>query len=133
MRNRTCLSLLVVCTVLLMAASCASKPEQYYDTGVSDAEYVDIAREHPHARAFLERYPLAETYVDRSGRLAVDFRVDRRPVTESTQSWEGIRLRVFLSPQTMQPTETLLQCDERILTHDVLGYLEEYFTTQACP
>jgi hypothetical protein len=133
MSRKSFLVLSVVWIMLLMVTSCAWKPQQFYDNGVSDEEYLSIARTHPDAHAFLEKYPQAETYVDRSGSLAVDFRVTKRPVTNTSQNWEGIRLRVFIDPKTNQPIETIIQCNNRIIKSDLRQYLEQYFTTQTCP
>jgi hypothetical protein len=133
MNEKQFLRLQVACMMLLATTSCTWGSSQYYDDEVPDREYAEIAQEHPHAQAFLERYPEAETHVDRSGRLAVDFRVTRRVPTDTTQNWEGVRLRVFIDPDTKQPADTFLQCDERILKDNVLRHLDEYFTTQACP
>lgn len=72
--------------MLQIFSSCVLEPQQYYDTGVSDDDYVSFARANTDAQAFLEKYPQAETQVDRSGRLAVDFRVTTRSVTDTTQS-----------------------------------------------
>lgn len=133
MSKKWFLVLSVISIMLLMVTSCAWESQQFYDNGVSDEEYVSIARVHHYAQAFLEKNPQAETYVDRSGRLAVDFRVTTRRVTSTTQHWEGIRLRVFIDPKTNQPTETSIQCNDRIIKNNVRQYLEQYFTTQTCP
>jgi hypothetical protein len=133
MSKKSFFLLSAVWLTLLTLTSCAWQPQQFYDNGVSDEEYVSIASGHDDAQAFLELYPQAETYVDRSGRLAVDFRVTTRPVTSTTQQWEGIRLRVFLDPRTNQPTETFVQCNERITKKNVRQYVEQYFATGACP
>jgi hypothetical protein len=133
MSKKSFLVLSGVWILLLMVPSCTWVSRQFYDNGVPDEEYVDIAREHHDAQAFLERFPHAETYVDRSGRLAVDFRVARRPVTSTTQRWEGIRLRVFIDLKTNQPTETFIQCNDRIVKNHVQEYVDQYFTTQTCP
>lgn len=119
--------------MLLITTSCGWESQQFYDNGVPDEEYVSIARMHHDAKAFLEKYPQAETYVDRSGKLAVDFRVNKRVVTSTTQHWEGIRLRVFIDPKKNQPTETFIQCNERIIKSNLRQYLAQYFTTQTCP
>ncbi len=133
MSKKSFLVLSVVWIGLLMVTSCAWESQQFYNNGVSDAEYVFIARVNQDAQAFLEEHPQAETYVDRSGRLAVDFRVSKRPVTSTTQLWEGIRLRVFIDPKTNQPTETFIDCNSRIIRNNVRQYLEQYFATQTCP
>jgi hypothetical protein len=132
MRKKLFSTLSVVLIVFLMVASCAWQPQTLYDNGVTDEEYVSVAREHPDAQAFLEKYPPAETYVDRSGGLAVDFLVSKYPVTSTTQLWEGIRLRVFIDSSTNQPTGTLFQCDNRIIENNVRQYLDQYFTTHTC-
>ena len=133
MRKKLFSTLSVVSIVFLMVASCAWQPQTFYDNGFADEEYVSVAREHPDAKVFLEKYPQADTYVDRSGRLAVDFLVSKHPVTSTTQLWEGIRLRVFIDSSANQPTETLFQCDNRIIENNVRQYLEQYFTTHTCP
>jgi hypothetical protein len=126
-------TLSVVFIVFLMVASCAWQLQTFYDNGVADEEYVSVAREHPNAQVFLEKYPQAENYVDRSGRLAVDFIISKHPVTSTTQLWEGIRLRVFIDSSTNKSTETLFQCDNRIIEKNVRQYMEQYFTTHTCP
>ena len=133
MRKKMFSTLSVASIVFLMVASCAWQPQTLYDNGVTDEVYVSVAREHPDARAFLEKYPQAETNVDRSGRLAVDFLVSQYPVTVTSQLWEGIRLRVFIDSSTNQPTQTLFQCDNRIIENNVGQYMEQYFVTHICP
>jgi hypothetical protein len=117
----------------MISSSCASAPQQYYDNGVSDEEYVSIAGNTPEAQAFVAKYPQAEVVVDRSGKLAVDFRMTKHPVTSTTQTWEGIRLRVFIDPKTNQPTETFLQCNNELVQEQVIQYLEQYAETESCP
>ncbi len=133
MGKKSFLLLLAVWMMFLMVSSCTWESQHFYDNGVSDEEYISIARGHDDARAFLERYPQAKTYVDRSGTLAVDFRVAKHPLTSTTQQWEGIRLRVFIDPKKNQPTETFIQCDNRILKNNLQQYLGQYFATQICP
>ena len=117
---------------LLMVDSCAWRPRQFYDNGVSDEEYISVARLHPAAQVFIELIPQYETYVDRSGMLAVDFRVTKTLPTETTQNWEGIRLRIFIDPNTNQPTEAFIQCNGEIVKSNLEQYLEEYSTIQSC-
>jgi len=73
--------------LVLIIAACASTSGQFYDTGISDEEYIAIAGQTEEARAFLTRYPQAEIYVDRSGALAVDYRVTRQPVVNTAHEW----------------------------------------------
>jgi hypothetical protein len=132
MRKSSYLFRFAVFTMILLISSCKGGAQQYYDTGISDEEYVSIARGHDDAKAFLERYPQAEIYVDRSGRLAVDFRATTRPVTRTTQRWKGIRLRVFIDPRRNRPTDTLFQCNDKIVEKNVRLHLEQYFSTGSC-
>jgi len=133
MCGKQLLDFLALSAIAVMVSSCKGASQQYYDNGISDEEYVSIARGHDDAQAFLERFPQAETNVDRSGSLAVDFLIAARPVTSTTQQWEGIRLRVFIDPDTNRPVDTLLQCDNRITEDNVREYLQQYFATAACP
>ncbi len=133
MNQKSFLVLSVVWMGLVTVTSCTRESQQFYNNGVSDEEYVSIARVNQDAQAFLEKYPHAETSVDRSGRLAVDFRVSKRPVTSANQLWEGIRLRVFIDPKTNEPAETFIDCNSKITTKNLRQYLEQYFTTQTCP
>jgi hypothetical protein len=119
--------------VTLIATSCASMPKNYFDNGVSDEEYISVARNTEESRAFLVKYPQAEVIVDRSSQLAVDFRINKHPVTSTTQNWEGIRLRVFIDPKTKQPAETFLQCDNKFVKESIIQYLEQFAKTQSCP
>jgi hypothetical protein len=133
MCGKQLLDFLALSAIAVMVSSCKGASQQYYDNGISDEEYVSIARGHDDAQAFLERSPQAETNVDRSGSLAVDFLIAARPVTSTTQQWEGIRLRVFIDPDTNRPVDTLLHCDNRIMEDNVREYLQQYFATAACP
>jgi hypothetical protein len=133
MGKRPILYLAIIWIMLMMAPSCFRGLDQYYDNGISDDEYISIARNQHDAQIFLYRYPEAESYVDRSGSLAVDFLVAKRPVTSTTQHWEGIRLRIFIDPDTNQPIDTLFQCDNSIIEDNVREYLEQYVATQSCP
>jgi hypothetical protein len=119
--------------VSLIPTSCASMTKSYFDNGVSDEEYISVARNTEESGAFLEKYPQAEVIVDRSSKLAVDFRMSKYLVTSTTQNWEGIRLRVFIDPKTKQPSETFLQCDNTFVKERIIQYLEQYAKTQSCP
>jgi hypothetical protein len=68
--------------------------------GVSDTVLVATAEESAEARAFLRRYPQATATVDRSGRVAVDFRAG------------SARLRVFLDSGP-RVSGAVLECPDR--------------------
>jgi hypothetical protein len=125
--------LAIVWITLLVIVSCAWMPQQFDDSGVSDEEYISIAKMHPVAQAFMERLPQSETYVDRSGALAVDFKVTKHLAADSTQNWEGIRLRVFINPNTNEPTEAFIQCNDKIVKNNLEQYLKQYLTDSSCP
>ncbi|MEM2139371.1 MAG: hypothetical protein QXJ74_03550 [Nitrososphaera sp.] len=81
----------------------------------------------PEVRAFLDKYPDAKTNVDRSGRLAADYRVDKS-VDESS---EYLRLRVF-SDDDGNPQEMFVECyaegQPRFTYDDIVNYAE----TETC-
>lgn len=80
----------------------------------SDAEYMAIARGAPAAQAFQARYGGADESVDRSGRLAVDFRSP------------GARLRIFI--ENDRPIDAFVECPlGSVRTGDVIAAI------RACP
>ena len=93
----------IVATLLLFGGFhiVQSIPESYrYDYPLSDEEYISITNRTQEAQAFHEKYPSASTFVDRSGRLAVDYRV----ATDDGH----MRLRVFIDPKHNEPSEMFL-------------------------
>ncbi|GBE17905.1 hypothetical protein BMS3Abin16_00493 [archaeon BMS3Abin16] len=84
-----------------------SKPKSFYNTGVADDAYISMANQNPTAQLFLKRYPEASAYVDRSGRLAVDYRIDRE-IDPNTSHY--LRLRVFIDPRTNDTGDIFLEC-----------------------
>lgn len=136
MIRKTWLILSISLIVLLTTVSC-SKTQQYYDDGISDEEYINIASKTEEARAFLERFPEAETLVDRSGELAVDYRITKVQPATTEQSWEGIRLRVFIDPESKRAKDTIIQCSDQggstIVEVELIKYLEHYEGGQNCP
>jgi hypothetical protein len=87
---------------------------------ISDQEFIRIAQETVEAQKFLEKYPKATANVDRSGRLAVDFRVDTPDVTDSIY----LRLRVFIDHRTFWPTERFIDCSGHYIEKGLLEYLQ---------
>jgi hypothetical protein len=82
--------------------------------GLTDAEYLAIARGAPPAQAFSARYGATDESVDRSGRLAVDFRAG------------GARLRVFI--ENDRAIDAFVECPPgTIRTGDVVA------AVRACP
>ncbi|MHB0924014.1 MAG: hypothetical protein ACYC3H_08635 [Bellilinea sp.] len=136
MIRKTFLILSISLFAILAAVSC-SRSQQYYDDGISDEEYIRVASETEEAKAFLERFPSAEVLVDRSGELAVDYRITQVQPATTEQSWEGVRLRVFIDPESKRAEDTIIQCSDQSGTNfveeDLIEYLEQYGQSQSCP
>ncbi len=131
--NRAARSAALAWLLLGAMAACAWLPQQHTGDDIPDEEVIAIARSHPMAQAFLELHPEPEILIDRSGALAVDFRVTTRRPRDTTDLWQGIRLRVFVDPRSRQPTKTLIQCDTTVVEKNVEEYLERYSRLQTCP
>lgn len=132
MSQKTIFILPILWIGLVLLASCSWGPQQA-PGNASDEEYVSIARTNRDAQALLDKFPQAETSVDREGRLAVDFRVSQPAMNKAAERWEGIRLRVFIDPKTNQATESFIDCNAKIVRENLKEYLEQYAITQTCP
>lgn len=136
MIRKTILILSISLAAILITVSC-SAPRQVGDAGVSDEEYIRIAGETEEARAFLEQFPEAEILVDRSSRLAVDFRYSQVVPVTTEDAWEGIRLRVFIDPESKRAEDIFIQCSDQkgsnFIETNLLEYLTQYGNSQRCP
>ena len=94
------------------------RPRTFYDTGISYEEYIEIVRHTLEAQKFLEKYPNATIYVDRSGALAVDYRVTKEIKNEH------LRLRIFIDWRTNQPSDKFIDCSGTYIRKNLLEYLE---------
>jgi len=92
------------------------RPRTFYDTGITDDEYIEIASQTLEAQKFLEKYPNTTTFVDRSGRLAVDYRVN----TDDSY----IRLRVFINPKKNEPSEMFLEINGTYIRKNIIEHLQ---------
>ena len=70
------------------------------------------------AQKFLEKYPNATIYVDRSGALAVDYRV-----TNNVKNGY-LRLQIFIDWRTNQPSNMFIYCSGTYIRKNLLEYLE---------
>lgn len=96
-----------------------NNPGTFYDNGVADEEYIAITNQILEAQKFLEKYPNADIEVDRSGRLAVDYRVDTH------LSIEGyLRLRIFIDWRTNKTQDMFIDNSGTYITENSLEYLE---------
>jgi len=95
-----------------------NRPRTFYDTGISDEEYTEIASQTLEAQKFLEKYPNATIYVDRSGALAVDYRV-----TNNINN-KYLRLRIFIDWKTNQPSDKFIDCSGTYIRKNILEYVE---------
>lgn len=95
------------------------KPRTFYNTGISDQEYIAITDQTLEAQKFREKYPNSSIYVDRSGALAVDYRV------EAVDPMQYLRLRVFIDWRTNKPADMFIDIGSGIfITEDILEYIE---------
>jgi len=94
------------------------EPRTFYDTGISDEEYIEITSQTVEAQKFLEKYPNATIYVDRSGALAVDYRVTNNITNRY------LRLRIFIDWRTNQPSDKFIDCSGTYIRKNLLEYLE---------
>lgn len=83
------------------------------------------------AQKFLEKYPNATAMVDRSGKLSVDFRVDKNEYDASGNvvNYYYLRLRVYINPRNNRLTgEKFIDCfgkqEQKYVWNDLLGYLQ---------
>ena len=81
---------------------------------MSDADYIALARTAPPAEAFYAKFADVQAQVDRSGRLAVDFR------------GSGARLRIFI--ENDEVADAFAECPiGTVRTGDVVAAI------RACP
>lgn len=97
------------------------KPRTFYDTGISDEEYIAITNQTMEAQKFLKKYPNATIFVDRSGALAVDYRMEKY-LENGTAKY--LRLRIFIDWKTNQPSDRFIDCSGTYIRENLLEYLE---------
>ena len=95
---------------------------------ISDEDCIKITDQTIEAQKFLEKYPDAKVYVDRSGSLAVDYRVDKYKTNDTTQSEKSIRLRIFIDSKNNKPSDKFIDCSKTIIRNDLI----EYIKTEKC-
>jgi hypothetical protein len=125
MKKRTLIVLISLAAVSVVLVLCRfyllldlSRPRTFYDTGISDEEYTEIASKTLEAQKFLEKYPNATIYVDRSGALAVDYRVTNNITIRY------LRLRIFIDWRTNQPSDKFIDCSGTYIRKNPVEYLE---------
>jgi len=125
MKKRTLIVVISLAAVSVVLVLCGfhllhdlNRPRTFYDTGISDEEYTEIASQTLEAQKFLEKYPNATIYVDRSGALAVDYRV-----TNNINN-KYLRLRIFIDWKTNQPSDKFIDCSGTYIRKNILEYLE---------
>ena len=125
MQKRTLIVIVSSAAVLVVLVLCGlylldelSRPRTFYNTGISDEEYIEIASQTLEAQKFLEKYPNSTIYVDRSGALAVDYRV-----TNNIKN-RYLRLRIFINWKTNQPSDKFIDCSGTYIRKNLVEYLE---------
>jgi hypothetical protein len=93
--------------------------------GISDPEYIRLAKTTAEVQAFLQKYPNAQVAVDRSGSLAVDVWVSPPGATHI----DHLRLRVLIDPRRHRPTKRFIVCGGGRL---VQQHLLEFLQTERC-
>src|SRR5574340_1188514 len=120
---------------ILLLISC-SRSEQYIDNGIADDVYIRIADGAAESQAFLRQFPEAEILVDRSSKLAVDYRFTQFQPTSTEQSWQGIRLRIFIDPRDNRVDDSFIQCSDQngstIVEEELIAFIEKYGETKTC-
>jgi len=125
MKKRTLIIIVSLVAVSVVFVLCGfyllydlGRPRTFYDTGITDEEYIEIVSQTLEAQKFLEKYPNATIYVDRSGALAVDYRV-----TNNIKN-RHLRLRIFIDWKTNQPSDKFIDCSGTYIRKNLLEYLE---------
>jgi hypothetical protein len=125
MKKRTLIVIVSFAAVSVVLVLCGfyllqdlSRPRTFYDTGISDKEYIEIANQTLEAQKVLEKYPNSTIYVDRSGALAVDYRV-----TNNIKN-RHLRLRIFINWKTNQPSDKFIDCSGTYIRKNLVEYLE---------
>ena len=95
------------------------RPRTFYDNGVTDEEYIAITNQTLEAQKFLEKYPNAFIQVDRSGRLAVDYRINGNNYTGH------LRLRVFIDWRNNKPADMFVDNSETYIRENIIEYIEK--------
>jgi hypothetical protein len=124
MKSKTILITISVAIVFFIFGSLyweCCRPKYFIDTtAISDGEYIRIAKTTLEAEKFLEKYPNAQIVVDRSGALAVDFRIDSPEINDIRY----LRLRVFINPRNYKPAEKLIDCSGNYIKQNLIEYLQ---------
>ena len=125
MKKRTLIVIVSLVAVSVILVLCGFyllydvyRPRTFYDTGISDEEYIEMVSQTLEAQKFLEKYPNATIYVDRSGALAVDYRV-----TNNIKN-RYLRLRIFIDWRTNQPSDKFIDCSGTYIRKNLVEYLE---------
>jgi len=105
-----------LCGFYLLSDLYRPRTHTFYDTGITDEEYIEIASQTLEAQKILEKYPNATIWVEKSGRLAVDYRVNTNDAY--------IRLRVFIDPEKNEPSEMFLQINGTYIRKNIIEHLQ---------
>jgi hypothetical protein len=101
------------------------RPRTFYDTGITDAEYIAITNQTVEAQQFQQKYPNTTIFVDRRGALAVDYRVE---MYQENRTVRYLRLRIFIDWRTNQPADKFIDCSGTFIRK----HLVEYLKTEEC-
>lgn len=103
---------------------------------LSDSEYIGIAKETPEAKAFLQKYPDANFFIERGDDLSASFVVGdyvfidlNKGIYEERQGNNYLRLRTFINPSTNKPQSSFIECRPSIenylrIDQDLINYIK---------
>ena len=107
------MSTLVIGVLIVVGGMVVQQRQQADIAALSDSELVRSADSTPEAQAFHDRYRDAVLTIDRSGRVAVDYR--------SATAGAGVRLRLFIEPGPAV-REGFLECTRgALITSNIAG------------
>lgn len=112
--------LLLVAGFVMATVYFLSTPRESRLAPFTDAEYIARAERSQEGRAFLAKYPEARRQVDRSGAVAVDFRVDRGD--------RYLRLRIIMDAFANRALDAFVDCSGTSVPGDPI----EYLATERC-
>lgn len=95
-----------------------------------DKTILDDQKELAEVKAFLTKYPNATIFVDRSGRLAVDYWTDKK-LSDDSDDVRTLRLRVF-SDNEGRPQEVYIDCPDGKNAHLIYKDIVNYIENESC-
>ncbi|GIU72905.1 MAG: hypothetical protein KatS3mg003_2384 [Candidatus Nitrosocaldaceae archaeon] len=109
---------IIILFILIASVSIYMLIKEYLIDSIPDKQLLNYAEELDEVKTFLNRYPNAYTIIDRSGSLAIDYRVDSNN--------EYIRLRVTIDPLTNRVDDIFVECynnKSEVVRDNIINYI----------